>query len=308
MASPTRRRLRRLGFHLISTLARLVRPLGMPGLRRVGQWVGEMRFRISLRERRRLARHLTQVLGPDVEPADVRRILRQAYRNSDRSAFEIVAMGAAPFSADMVRSACEVEGFERLRSAAESGPGAILLGMHMTNGILMAARLAAEGLPVTVVYRESRKMSPGFFDRLLPSHGLEGIDARNRSSAYRQMLRALRAGRIVFVLMDQGTKHGGVTVEFLGKTLDMAAGPAELARRARVPVLPALPLGGDEVWRFQIGEPLTLPVESTEASAAVLAQSMEQHIRSHPELWSWHHRKWRRMPVGAIESAARPAP
>lgn len=303
MASPTRRRLRRFGFHLISALARVIRPLGMPALRRVGACVGELRYWLSFRERRRLTRHLSAVLGPDFATADVRRILRQAYRNSDRSAFEIVAMGAAPFPAALVRSACEVDGLDRLQTAAAQGPGAILLGMHMTNGILMAARLAVEGLPVTVVYRESRKMTPGFFEHLLPNHGLEGIDARNRSTAYRQMLRALRAGRIVFVLMDQGTKHGGVTVEFLGKTLDMPAGPAELARRAGVPVLPALPLGGEAVWRFRIGAPLTLSVESTEASAAVLARSMEQHIRSHPELWSWHHRKWRRMPVASVESA-----
>lgn len=304
MASPTRRRLRRLGFHLLSALARVTRPLGMAGLRRVGEWVGEARYWCCFRERRRLARHLNEILGPEVGAADVHRILRQAYRVSDRSAFEIVAMGAAPFPPEMVRSACEVEGLERLRDAAKRGPGAILLGMHMTNGILLAARLAADDLPVSVVYRESRKMSPGFFARLLPGHGLEGIDARNRSTAYRQMLRALRAGRIVFVLMDQGTKHGGVSVEFLGKTLDMPAGPAELARRAGVPVLPALPLGGDEVWRFRIGEALTLSVDSTEASAAVLAGSMERHIRSHPELWSWHHRKWRRMPVRSAGSAS----
>lgn len=299
MASPTRRRLRRLGFHLLGSLARMARPFGLPALHRLGEWVGELRYRLCFRERRRLSAHLGHVLGPDVDAAAVQRILRQAYRTSDRSALEIVAMGASPFPEDVVRSACEVEGVERLRAAADAGTGAVLLGMHMTNGILMAAHLAAQGVPMSVVYRESRKMAPGFFQHLLASHGLEGIDARQRASAYRQMARALRRGRIVFVLMDQGTKHGGVKVDFLGKTLDMPAGPAELARRAGVPVLPALPLGGDHVWRFRVGAALALDADSTEASAIILARSMENHIRAHPELWSWHHRKWRRLPVTA---------
>lgn len=302
MASPTRRRLRRLGFHLLSTLARLCRPFGMPVLRRVGEWVGELRYRVCFRERRRLTADLRAALDGSVPEAAIPDILRRAYRHSDRSAFEIVAMGARPFPPELVRAACQVDGLERLEQAVASGSGAILLGMHMTNGILMAAHLAAEGLPVSVVYRESRKMAPGFFANMLPAHGLEGIDARNRSGAYRQMLRALRQGRIVFVLMDQGTKHGGITVDFLNKTLDMPAGPAELARRAGVPVLPALPLGGEAVWHFRIGEALELPPDSTEASAAVLAGAMEAHIRAHPELWSWHHRKWRRLPIVTADS------
>ncbi len=304
MASPTRRRLRRLGFHLLGVLAHLCRPFGFAGVCRVGEWVGELRFRMNLRERRRIEMHVSEILGADSDPAKVRRLLRHAYRVSDRSAFEIVAMGAYPLSADTVRRACTVERLDRLQAVVDTGTGAILLGMHMTNGILMAARLATEGLPVTVVYRESHKMKPGFFDHLLSAHGLEGIDAGQRSSAYRQMLRALRAGRIVYVLMDQGTKHGGVSVDFLGKTLDMPAGPAELARRSGVPVLPALALGGTTSWRFVIAAPLELDDSSTEASAATLARSMEHHIMNHPELWSWHHRKWRRFPITAAESAS----
>lgn len=302
MASPIRRRLRRLGFYLLGALAHLCRPLGLGAIRRLGEWIGELRFRINRRERRRIEAHMAEVLG-DADRAEVRPLLRQAYRVSDRSAFEIIAMGHHPWSAERIRAACHVEHLDRLRAATVAGQGAILLGMHMTNGILMAARLALEGLPVTVVYRESRKMQAGFFDRLLSAHGLAGIDAGQRSNAYRQMLRALRAGRIVYVLMDQGSKHGGVRVNFLGKTLDMPAGPAELARRSAVPVLPALAMGGERSWHFVIGAPLELDLHSTEASAATLATNMERHIRAHPELWSWHHRKWRRMPITAAESA-----
>ena len=302
MASPTRRRIRRFGYHLLVILARLCQPWGYPTLRRVGNLIGELRYRTSFRERRRLIEHIEHVLANDLLPEQVRPVLRHAYRVSDRSAFEIVAMGAYGLSPEMVRGACDVAHLERLETA-RAGGGAILLGMHMGNGILMAARLAVAGVPVSVVYRESRKMAPGFFERLLAAHGLAGIDARNRSGAYRRMARALREDRVVFVLMDQGTKHGGVTVNFLGKTLDMPAGPAELARRTGVPVLPAELQDAGAVWQFSIGEPLVLDPDSTEASAAALAESMERHIRAHPDLWSWHHRKWRRYPVNPEDAS-----
>lgn len=296
MASAVRRRLRRLGFHLLEGMAFCTRPFGLTGLQATGRLVGDLRYFLGIRERRSLQLQLQRVLADSHRPERIPALLRESYRECDRGVFEIVAMRRRTFTPEEIRASVQVTATERLQQALANGHGVILLGMHMANGILMAASLAAAGFPMTVVYRESNKMPQGFFETLLARHGMEGISANQRSAAYRQMLRALKHGRIVYILMDQATKHGGIPVEFIGKTMAMPPGPAELARRSKAPVLPALPYASRPRWQFAIGEPLNMDVSDTESSAAILARCMESHILAYPELWTWHHRRWRHHP------------
>jgi lauroyl/myristoyl acyltransferase len=298
-----RRLKRRAGFRLMHAVAMISRPGGLGFVRRCGELLGELHYRVDVHGRRDMARQLAHAL--DVTSADEPgALLRQAYRINDGAALEIVAMYCGRFAAEELRVHCRVDGIERLQETLPAGRGAILLGMHMGNGLLMAARLAAEGLPVTVVYRESHKMPDGFFERIGAHHGTEGIHVQDPASAYRQMRRALDRGRILFVLMDQATRDGGVAVTFLGKPLTMPAGPSELARRTGAPVLTVLPVAARPAWRFRIGEPLQIGDADAAALTAEFAGILERHIRAYPHLWTWHHRHWRRLPfeTATVES------
>jgi lauroyl/myristoyl acyltransferase len=33
-------------------------------------------------------------------------------------------------------------------------------------------------------------------------------------------------------------------------------------------------------------------------------QITEQQVRQHPQLWSWHHRRWRKLPLATTPPAA----
>jgi phosphatidylinositol dimannoside acyltransferase len=274
---------------------------GLGLVRRCGRAVGAVHYAVDIARRRDLARQLARALG-DADAKGSRRLLRQAYRINDAAALEIIAMYCRSFSPDELRRHCAVDDLKQLRSALGDGRGVILLGMHMGNGMLMTARLAAEGFPVSVVYRESHKMPSGFFERIGAHHGTEGIHVQDPASAYRLMRRALGQGRILYVLMDQATRESGISVSFLGKSLVMPAGPAELARRTGAPVMAALLVDATPVWRFRIAQPLGAAAGEA-ATAAELASGfsrlMEEHIREYPHLWSWHHRRWRRFPFEA---------
>ena len=102
-----------------------------------------------------------------------------------------------------------------------------MLAAHMGNCALLATHLAFSGLPVSVVYRRARMMSAGFFERGLPLYGIEGISANAGIQAYGRMLDALRRGRILFVMMDQGTKaaQDGIICAFSARTCPSPLGP-----------------------------------------------------------------------------------
>jgi lauroyl/myristoyl acyltransferase len=296
-----RRLRRRVGFRLMHAVAWLAQLGGLGLVRRCGTAAGELHYRFGGTVRRRLEEDVARVIG---SPHRAHAVLRQAYRINDGAVLEIVAMYCRPFTADALRRHCEVEAIGNLRTALADGRGVVLLGMHMGNGVLLTARLAAEGLPVTVVYRESHKMPPGFFERVGRHHGTEGVLVDDPASAWRQMRRALDRGRILFVLMDQATRERGISVDFLGKTLTMPAGPAELMRRTRAPVIAALPLAAAPAWRFRMSQPLEPAAQTAPELTAAFTELMENHIRAYPHLWSWHHRRWRRLPFATPPVAA----
>jgi len=211
---------------------------------------------------------------------------------------EILAMFDRRQDERVLASRLVLEGTQHLQSALTEGRGAILLGTHAGNGVLLAVLLAARGWPVSVVYRQARMMSAAFFARGFALYGLESIPANEGLRAYSRMRDALKRGRIVFVTLDQGVKRAGdgVVVRFLGKDMGVAAGPAQLSRRARAPVLPVLATGCDAAWHFRIEAPLPPAAGPLATEVERLARASEQQVLLHPELWSWHHRRWRQLP------------
>jgi KDO2-lipid IV(A) lauroyltransferase len=134
----------------------------------------------------------------------------------------------------------------------------------------------------------------------LANYGFDGIAANAGFRAYAGMLDALRHNRVVFAMMDQGVRDAetGVPLRFLGKDMPMPGGVVQLARQSRAPILPITSLAADPVWHFRIEPQLMLtPGGTIEQDVAAVAKYVEGQILAHPELWSWHHRRWRKFPV-----------
>lgn len=292
-----RRGRKRLMFLAMRTL---VRASGFARARALGGFLGELQFRLSFRARPRYLRDMAQVLGRIPDDPWVQQQMRQAYKVNTAAVLEVMAMFDRRLDPRLLESQCEVEGLDHLRAALAAGRGAILLGAHMGNGVLLAVKLALQGFPVSVVYRQSRMMSADFFERGFSLYGIEGILANEGLKAYGRMLGAVRKNRIVFLMMDQGVKtaQDGMLLRFLGKDMPMPAGPAQLARHARAPVLPVATTAADPVWRFRIEPPLPRAADaSLEADVENLLRATERLVLQFPHLWSWHHRRWRLYPL-----------
>ena len=294
-------RIRRARKRLMFLAARSVTRLaGFERVRGVGRVLGEIQYRLSVRERSRQARDLAGLLGKPDADAEVARILRQAYRVNTAAVLEILAMFDRRQDEAGSDSSCRIDGMDHLQAALAGGRGAILLPSHAGNGAALALRLAQQGRPVSVVYKQSRMMTAGFFERGFALYGIEGILANEGIKAYGRMLGALRKGRILFVMLDQGTKlsQDGVMLRFLGKDMPISAGPAQLARHSNAPVLPVATLGAEPAWHFRIDAPLVrAPGSSLEGDTELLTRVTERLILEHPEMWSWQQRRWRQFPL-----------
>lgn len=280
----------------------LVRRAGFFRAGALGRFLGDVQYLASRSQAARYRHDMALALGRAPGDAQTARELREAWRINTGAVLEILSMFDRREDPARLAANCRIDGIEHLEAASRAGRGVLLLGAHMGNGALIPVCLAASGWPVTVVYKQSRMMSAGFFAHGLAEYGIEPIMANEGMKAYARMLGALRKGRIVFIMADQGTKtsNDGIVLRFLGKDMPMPAGPAQLARHSHAPVLPFETLSARPTWHFRIHPPMERLSGSTlEDDAAQMLRTLEAMVVRHPDLWSWPHRRWRLYPPAA---------
>ena len=136
--------------------------------------------------------------------------------------------------------------------------------------------------------------------RILPKHGV-----------LRAMLKVLRDGERVGILLDQNTKpsRGGVFFPFFGRPVPVAVGPAALAlrTRSRITMGYCLPRR-DGHYEVYVGAHF-LPEqegdgqEETDALTAQILGKIEEAVRRDPGCWLWMYKRWKYIAPGSDPSA-----
>ena len=240
-----------------------------------------------------------RVAFPELSEAERYEIGRESYVHFAWNLID-VARSARWTGADLL-ARVEVEGREHLDAALAPGRGAIAVMAHL-GSFEVAMRVApALGIPLTVIGRP-------LTNRLLrrdmlaqrTSTGAELILHRNVAP---QMLRALRQGRVIAALNDQYTRRSrGVFVPFFGVRASTSPGPAVIALRAGVQIVPAACLRiGPDRHRLVIRPALEPPdtgdrTKDAELLTARANAALEALIRSQPAQWMWSHRRFRHSP------------
>lgn len=256
-------------------------------------------------KRRRVGLHNLAIAFPDKTPAQLRAILRCAYRNIGRSAAEAIhLLELNPRSArDYVR----IEDPERWQQAVNRPGGAIVVTAHFGSWELLAYAQGLFGRPVTIVHKS--------FPNPLVDHVVNYIRARagtrylRKRRAAREALRALRDGAVLVTPVDQNQRrHDGVFVDLFGVPACTTSGPARLALRTGVPIVPAfLVRDGESDQHRLIVLPDIEPAQTGDRAADITATMqrcsdvVEQMLRQYPEQWIWFHRRWRTRPEGERE-------
>jgi KDO2-lipid IV(A) lauroyltransferase len=175
------------------------------------------------------------------------------------------------------------------------------LTLHLGSFELMAKALPLHGVPLTLVARAMANRR--LYAWLVRERTRTGAELIDREGAARDILRALRAGRLVEQMVDQYAKRKhGVFAPLFGARCSTAASVALFARRTGAPVVPCYTHRLEpERNRIVCLPPLELPVGAdrkidVEAATARCNAALEQIIRSHPEQWMWAHRRFRHSP------------
>ncbi|MBS2022399.1 MAG: lipid A biosynthesis acyltransferase [Deltaproteobacteria bacterium] len=272
----------------------------------LGAGVGRLAYFLVPKERALALAHL-QLAFPDWTDARRKQVARQAFGHLGRSALEVIAVRKV-----QARLADEVllgpDETALLAAAKASGKGALVVACHVGNWELMARRLAHEGIDCATVAREAQ--DPRLTRLLEDSRADAGVKTlwRGRPGLAKDMLRLLRDGGFLGLLIDQDTDVQGQFVPFFGRPAFTPRAAGDLAVRTGAWVLFACAHreadGRHRVVLRRVPVPETGDREADAlAVTAAATAEIEREIRLRPDEWVWMHRRWKRQP----DSPERPA-
>jgi len=183
-----------------------------------------------------------------------------------------------------------------VRDRLPRGKGVIILTGHVGNWELAGAYLAAVGFPLAAVVKPpSNRYIAAHAEQVRRRLGIESISLAEARSG---VMAALRQGRAVALVADQGALRSATWAPFFGHLTRTPAGPGLFAARSGAPVLfgalVAQPDGGYHLNGEVIEEEVTGDAgEATERIARKYRAALEALVRQVPEQYLWTHRLWK---------------
>jgi len=242
----------------------------------------------SERDRHYAALHQSRARGVALEGRARQRAVRDAFDSYARYWMESLRLPEMD-PAD-VDAAFTIDGLEHIRDALDAGTGAILALPHVGGWEVGGSWFVRQGFPLTVVVEALEPPELfGWFADLRRSQGFRVIPL-NRSAGM-SVVRALRANQIVALVSDRDIAGGGVEVDFFGERTTLPAGPATLASRFGVPLLPTAVYFRGAGHHAVVRPPVPLDGDVATITQA-LARELEGLIRAAPEQWHLFQPNW----------------
>jgi KDO2-lipid IV(A) lauroyltransferase len=305
----TRRHLRRLRHDLLYLLVLLARALAIV----LPRWLGLALFGLVGRavfvaggvDRRRTVKHLTLIYGDRWDRARIQRPARDVYVHLGKNLFDAVRLPLLDNRAHdrVVRH----DPVDAMLAVQKSGKGLVCITAHTGCFEMLLPFFGRKGIRGFAVGQR-------LFDRRIDAIVTKARANWNmeyvyRSDSPREIIKRLRDGMALGVLIDQDTAVEGVFAHFMGRLAYTPSGPVKLAMKLKLPLFVATVarVAGNRHHVF-ISEELKLAtggefgddlVRNVEKVNAIICATIERY----PEQWVWMHRRWRRRPESPAYAA-----
>ena len=264
---------------------------------RFSRFLGGVAMHLCRRDCRYMRANLKLIYGDTMDKAEMRRFMRSVWNHAG-----LVLVDFFWFLRDTHERVTKYVDIDPSFTALSRGTdGCLGITAHIGNWELAAHSMCEHGREVTSVFapigatRLTQKA-------LLASRESSGQHLVAKQGAVLHLLRALRAGTIVGLLLDQFTKvtQGGMFVDFLGlpAPISKIAGVLHTRRRCAVHIVACVHQG---TGRYRSFESAVLPADSGLTDEEVtqwVADRLSDLVRQYPEQWLWMYRRWRHVKPG----------
>ena len=264
----------------------------------LGVFLGKVSYFLLSGARRQTIENL-KVAFKSKDQSQLKKLATEVFENLGKNAVDAIKLRNANW--EQLKHIVEVDGISYFDQAYRLGRGLVALTGHIGNFELIPTYFSQAGYKVSVVGRE-------LYDKRLDKLLLEarfkaGIQTIPTTAQSKEVIRALKSGRALGVLVDQDSfRVRGIFVDFFGRPAKTPIGPFLLARRMNSPIMPlAITRKEDGNYRIIIKEEIRSQSQADkDKQIAELTQKgtgfLEEVIREHPSQWAWMHRRWASKP------------
>jgi len=298
VAPPLAKRFKRTArFLLLEAVLFFVRRLPLVWAQRMGDAFGSLAFSLAAKERDKALLSLARAF-PEKTEAERLALARACFRHLGRAAFEAAVaerLTEAEFEG-LVEVPLEVR--RLLLSVHGRGQGVVALTGHVGHWELLGWAFARQGIPLHVI---AQKNVDSRLTQLAVDFRAKGnvhTVLRGAPGAAVGMLRALRRGDALGLLIDQDTRVQSVCVPFFGTKASTPRAAADLTLRSGAPTVAVFLQRGPDGRYHMSGQEVDVPrTDDTEADVLELtlrySAAIETAIRRYPEQWVWMHQRWK---------------
>jgi KDO2-lipid IV(A) lauroyltransferase len=274
------------------TLIGLFRILGLDGASACGGFLGRNVFYRTPASTR--ARNNLRAAYPEKTEAEIEAIVLEMWDNLGRTVAEYAHLDKLSIHGADPR----IEGrFEEGDKALASGKGVLFVSGHFANWEILPFVATQQGYEGGEVYRP---LNNPYVDRWMVRQRMKNgtpDQIAKGAQGTRRIFTLLRAGKGIFLLVDQKTNEG-VPAPFFGRDAMTTPAPAALALKLGALVVPAYNerLKGSR-FRVTLHPPVEFtPTGDNERDTLALTvkinERIEELVRQRPSQWLWIHRRW----------------
>jgi Kdo2-lipid IVA lauroyltransferase/acyltransferase len=276
----------------------------------LGRGLGRLWAALDRRHLAIAADNLRQAF-PDWGEARVQATARGVYAHFGTVLLDILWMEGRPVKE--LLGLAEVEGLEHMTAALAQGGGVVCPLAHLGNWEFQGVATALLIGPAAVVVRPLD--NPALDRRLVSFRASTGNIVIYKQKALSQVLKNLREGRVVGIVVDQNVQaKDGIFVRFFGRPASTTTVAAALALKTGCPIVPArCVLRGDGRYRMVYGPPVEWSGSGRRGEDVAqltqhIASIIEGWVRETPEQWLWLHRRWKTQPTPSRGALSEPGP
>ncbi|MCL2335285.1 MAG: lysophospholipid acyltransferase family protein [Endomicrobia bacterium] len=262
----------------------------------LGTFFGRMAYYFAWSAVRKAKRNLRRSF-PEKSRKEISRIAKNIFINQGKNFFELANFPR--MDAAFIKSISSIENQHLIRDGIKKGKGILFVSAHTGNWEIAAAAVADFGAPVNVVAKKIYIKELN--DMLVGYRNGKNVNVilRDAPDTARKLLKALKKGEIIAMLIDQDTNIPGVFVNFFGRQAWTPSGLAVMALRTGAEVLVGIDQRiGSLGHKTVVRGPVTIePSGDFDKDVLALTQKatdmLEEQIRQNPDQWVWFHERWK---------------
>ncbi len=185
-----------------------------------------------------------------------------------------------------------------LLDAMKSGRPIIVTTAHFGQWEIFGLAVAAHFGPSSVL---GRKLDSSVMDKILRANRAQfNVELIDKNGGAKDILKALKARRIVGILVDQNTaEKDGIKVKFFGKDVLHTPAASVLAQKTNALIINAfIYQKGENLNEICFKEPIDISTfdkeDAVQKATQMQCSACEEMVRARPEEYFWFHQRFKR--------------